>query len=156
MVSNVLLEILFKSYACGELSLASETTKDGSSNHLRKIHANPAKEGITSQKFSYQFLENIRVCITEILVTLTGRKIDLVRAFWEPFLNVCLDAISTEAEQQESGKSFGCINRISEFLFHLGKSWPLIDAQKSCLMAHAVRPLVEKLFPIVKSMVWKA
>ena len=151
MVSNILLAILWKSYVHGELTLASETPKDNCNNHVRKAPANLAKEGITSQTFSHQFLENLRECIIRILVTLNGQRIDLVKAFWEPFLDVCFNAITAEAGQPEGGEARGCIKRISEFLSHLGQPSSVC---KLWLMVHAVRPLVEKLFPLMKSMVW--
>ena len=120
---------------------------------MKKAHAAPVKE-ILGQKFSYEFLENLRTCITEVLAALNDQNIDLVKAFWEPFLVICLDAVNTEAVQQEHGEVRGYIKRISEFLSHLGNLSSSIDVKKRWLITHAVRPLVDKLFPLVKSMVW--
>ena len=153
MVHNVLLGILWKNYVLGEFTLESGTTKGKGNNHVKKAHATPAKE-IMGQKFSYEFLENLKACITAVLAALNDQNIDLVKAFWEPFLVICLDAVNTEAGQQEHGEVRGCIKRISEFLSHLGKLSSSIDVKKRWLITHAVRPLVERLFPLVKSMVW--
>eukprot|EP00250_Pteridium_aquilinum_P021475 c25138_g1_i1 orf=481-6414(-) len=157
MIENVLLELMWNGYAFAGFNfpfdslphIVSVSKGDGDSKETSEITRKFERE-----RYSSQFLENLRMCITDVLSILAAKSKNVLCVFWRRFQDICVEAVIKEAEQSVECLStvrIGCVHRISEFLSHLGKQLLSDEFQKPWLLNQAVRPLVAKLFPMVKA-----
>ncbi|KAI5061228.1 hypothetical protein GOP47_0023733 [Adiantum capillus-veneris] len=151
MMDSVLLDILWKNYTfCGfQLSLNSSTHIVGSDTSKETPEALQKKE---RERYSSQFIENLRKCLIDVLSILAAKNKNLAYHFWKRFPEVCYGSVILEARQSVDSISavrIGCTDRFSEFLSLFGKLLPSDESYKHYILYQAVRPFVAKLFPIV-------
>lgn len=159
MIENVLLDILWKGYAFAGFQLPAESLPHGVSVSKGDGHAKETPEisrKLERERYSSQFLEKLRMCITEMLGIISAKSKNLMFVFWKHFQNVCFEAVIDEEKHSAHSVRIGCVHRLSEFLSHLGKQLSSDESQKPWFLTQAVRPLVAKLFPMVKATVRNA
>ncbi|MCO5575765.1 hypothetical protein L7F22_029569 [Adiantum nelumboides] len=151
MMDNVFLEILWKNYTfCGvQLQLDRVSHSVTRSNMAKETpEASHKKE---RERYSSQFIENLRKCIIDVLSIFASKNKKLAYYFWKCFPEVCYESVILEARESVDSVRIGYTRRISDFLSHFGRLLHSDEFYKHHILYQAVRPLAAKLFPIVKA-----
>lgn len=161
MIENVLVKILWNNYAFAGMPLPDSISVGLSANHETGFNAisdvTSADHGSVKEKFTDQFIKHLRTCIIDLLAAIALKSTNLIGAFCTLFQDVCLQMVIYEGRYhlQSSSEGPGCISRISSFFSHLAELLSSNETHNQWLLNQAVRPLVAKLYPVVKSMEYK-
>ncbi|KAK9124663.1 hypothetical protein Sjap_014265 [Stephania japonica] len=145
LVSNVLVNLLWRGYLLKVSSKIENMALSETSIHLLDESIDKVEK--LSIKYPLSYMQNLGICIIEILSDIYAKECDLLGSFCEVFqknfLEICKLADSVE-------RSVECVDQMVNFWLLLdqyavrkGETWPL-----QCL----ARPVLTEIFPLIRTL----